>query len=206
MFLTINEGCIMDTNNFLKNKDVESYILNSAKYHAIELVKGGYFQFYELEDLEHEILARFYKKIKIYGFNEEKSNYKSWISFLIDKISIRLIEKAMTRNKYNSKISLNDSFTGTNNEDNNSSEIMDFIEDNNSNTFEEYYKSSQSKKLLETINSLPKDLKELCRLLKYKNATEVAKQLNISRATLYRKVQKIREIFIKANIDENWEL
>ncbi len=200
----------MTINDFLKNKEVEAYILNSVKYHALELVKKGYFQFYELEDIEHEILAKCYDKIKRYGYDETRSNYKSWISFLIEKISLRLIERAIARNKYNSKLSLNDlsiSFVSNNKDsDNSSSEIIDFIEDNNSNTFEEYYRTSQNKKLFNAINSLPEDLKEICRLLKYKNATEVSKELNISRATLYRRIQKIKEIFIKANIDNNWEL
>lgn len=176
----------------------------------LNLLKKGYFQFYELEDLEHEILARCYAKIKKYGFDETRSNYKSWISFLIEKITLRLIEKAIARNRYNSKLSLNDlsisSISNNKSSDNSSSEIIDFIEDNNSNTFEEYYKESQNKKLFNAINSLPEDLKEICRLLKYKNATEVSRELNISRATLYRKIHEIKEVFIKAGVDNDWEL
>lgn len=33
----------MNINDFLKNKEVESYILNSAKFHALELVKKRIF-------------------------------------------------------------------------------------------------------------------------------------------------------------------
>lgn len=196
----------MTINDFLKNKEVEAYILNSVKFHALELVKKGYFQFYELEDLEHEILARCYAKIKKYGYDKTKSIYKTWISFLIEKISLRLIERARTRNKYNSKISLNDFSPDKNYNENNSSEIIEFIEDNNSNTFEEYYKASQDKKLFSIVNSLPEDLKELCRLLKYKNITEISNELNISRNTVYRRIQKIKEIFIKAGINNDWGL
>ena len=107
-------------------------------------------------------------------------------------------------------MSLNDlsisSISNNKSSDNSSSEIIDFIEDNNSNTFEEYYKESQNKKLFNAINSLPEDLKEICGLLKYKNATEVSRELNISRATLYRKIHEIKEVFIKTGVDNDWEL
>ena len=93
---------------------------------------------------------------------------------------------------------------GSNSTDNNSSEIIDLIQDTNANTFEEYYKLTRDKKLLQVINNLPEDLKEICRLLRDKNVTDIAKQLKVSRDTVYNKIHKIRTIFKDNGID-NWE-
>ena len=42
------------------DKDLESYIFNSAKYYALKLIRNGFYSFYEVNDLEQEILALFY--------------------------------------------------------------------------------------------------------------------------------------------------
>ena len=111
--------------------------------------------------------------------------------------------------KYVSRVSLNDTTSicennNSNSTNNNSSEIIDLIEDTNANTFEEYYKLTRDKKLLQVINNLPDDLKELCRLLRDKNVTDIAKSLKISRDTVYEKIHKIRKIFKENGID-SWE-
>ena len=46
------------------DKDLESYIFNSAKYYALKLIRNGFYSFYEVNDLEQEILALFYCHLK----------------------------------------------------------------------------------------------------------------------------------------------
>lgn len=58
------------------DKDLESYIFNSAKYYALKLVKNGFYSFYEVNDLEQEFLALFYYRIKKYSHDESKSSIK----------------------------------------------------------------------------------------------------------------------------------
>ena len=43
---------------FVNDKDLESYIFNSAKYYASKLVKNGYYSFYDFDDLEQEAQSR----------------------------------------------------------------------------------------------------------------------------------------------------
>ncbi|MDD2840740.1 MAG: sigma-70 family RNA polymerase sigma factor [Rickettsiales bacterium] len=194
--------------------DIDSYVVNSAKYYSLKLVAKGYYNFYETDDLEQEILALFLYQIKKYKYDESKSSYKNWVSILMENIFKELIRKSKLHKKYFSKVSLNDTTNtsenyknyktykyGNNSTDNNSSEIIDLIEDTNANTFEEYYKSTRDKKLLQVINNLPDDLKELCRLLRDKNVTDIAKQLKISRDTVYSKIHKIKKIFKDNGID-----
>ena len=54
----------MKNNNFnqvfINDKNLDSYILNSAKYYATKLVSKGFYNFYDLNDLKQEILALFY--------------------------------------------------------------------------------------------------------------------------------------------------
>ena len=34
--------------------DIDSYVVNSAKYYSLKLVAKGYYNFYEADDLEQE--------------------------------------------------------------------------------------------------------------------------------------------------------
>ena len=40
------------------DKDLESYIFNSAKYYALKLIRNGFYSFYEVNDLEQEARSR----------------------------------------------------------------------------------------------------------------------------------------------------
>ena len=179
-------------------ENIRSYILNSAKYHALKLINQGYYPFYELEDLEQEILALFLYKINKYSYDESKSSYKSWVTMIIKNICYDLIQKAIKYKKYFSKTSLNDLLSSDNQDSN---EIIDFIADETANTFEEYYNFNQKEKILNEINNFPDELKELCRMLQDKNVTEISKELNISRKTIYKRINKIKMLLKKYNTD-----
>ena len=133
----------MKNNNFnqifIGDKNLDSYILNSAKYYATKLVRNGFFDFYDLNDLEQEILALFYYRIKKYSHDETKSSIKHWVSIIMEGIYGNLVEKAIVHNKFFSKKSLNDySEINKSNSNNESKEIIEFIEDDHSDTFESY--------------------------------------------------------------------
>ena len=164
------------------NKDLESYIFNSAKYYALKLVKNGFYSFYEVSDLEQEILALFYYRIKKYNHDESKSSIKYWINIIMEGIYGNLLEKAVIHNKVFSKKSLNDyadidginNISGINKKD--SKEIIDFIEDNKTDTFESYCRTKQEELVLKAVDNLPNDLKELCRQLQADtNITDISK-------------------------------
>ncbi len=191
------------------NKDLESYIFNSAKYYALKLVKNGFYSFYEVSDLEQEILALFYYRIKKYNHDESKSSIKYWINIIMEGIYGNLLEKAVIHNKVFSKKSLNDyadidginNISGINKKD--SKEIIDFIEDNKTDTFESYCRTKQEELVLKAVDNLPNDLKELCRQLQADtNITDISKNMKLSRKTIYQKINKIKKIFEKLNLND----
>ena len=150
------------------DKDLESYIFNSAKYYALKLIRNGFYSFYEVNDLEQEILALFYYRIKKYDHDESKSSIKYWINIIMEGIYGNLLEKARIRNKVFSQKSLNDNFNQSNisnnpSNENDNMEIIDFIEDNTTDTFESYCKIKIEELILKAVDNLPDDLKELCR-------------------------------------------
>ena len=52
--------------------DIDSYVVNSAKYYSLKLVRKGYYSFYETDDLEQELLAIFLCQIKKYKYDKTK--------------------------------------------------------------------------------------------------------------------------------------
>ena len=147
------------------DKDLESYIFNSAKYYALKLVKNGFYSFYEVNDLEQEFLALFYYRIKKYSHDESKSSIKYWINIIMEGIYGNLLEKARIHNKVFSRKSLNDyaDIDGIGNSSgiskNDSKEIIDFIEDNKTDTFESYCRIKREELVLKAVDNLPNDLK-----------------------------------------------
>lgn len=190
------------------DKDLESYIFNSAKYYALKLIRNGFYSFYEVNDLEQEILALFYYRIKKYDHDESKSSIKYWINIIMEGIYGNLLEKARIHNKVFSQKSLNDNFNQSNrsnspSNENDNMEIIDFIEDNTTDTFESYCKIKMEELILKAVDNLPDDLKELCRQLQTDtNITNISKKLNLSRKTIYQKINKIRKIFEELNLND----
>ena len=194
--------------------DIDPYVQSSAKYYSLKLVNKGYYNFYETDDLEQEILALFLCQIKKYPHDPNKSSEKHWISIIMENIYKNLKSKAIRESRFISKVSLNDSI-GTsvtssskrnNNEQSNESEIIDFIQDDKSNTFETYCKQKTKEKITKAIEDLPNDLKDICRYLQTDNVSDISKKLNISRKTIYQKIHKIKSIFEECGIDKDLDL
>lgn len=119
-----------------------------------------------------------------------------------------LLEKARIHNKVFSQKSLNDSYNYSNKSNNSSNEndnmeIIDFIEDNRTDTFENYCRIKREELILKAVDNLPNDLKELCRQLQTDtNITNISKKLNLSRKTIYQKINRIRKIFEELNLND----
>lgn len=119
-----------------------------------------------------------------------------------------LLEKARIHNKVFSQKSLNDNYNQSNRPNNSSNEndnmeIIDFIEDNTTDTFESYCKIKMEELILKAVDNLQNDLKELCRQLQTDtNITNISKKLNLSRKTIYQKINRIRKIFEELNLND----
>ena len=127
----------------------------------------------------------------------------------MEGIYVNLLEKAAIHNKVFSKKSLNDyaDIDGISNgsgiSKNDSKEIIDFIEDNKTDTFESYCRIKREELVLKAVDNLPNDLKELCRQLQTDtNITNISKKLNLSRKTIYQKINRIRKIFEELNLND----
>jgi RNA polymerase sigma factor (sigma-70 family) len=199
-----NNSLVQEEHKGQDKNSLDPYVLDSVRIYALGLVKTGYYLFSDLEDLEQEMILYFLNENKKYKYDKNKSSFKHWVNILLQNSYGLLIRKAKIRNKYFHKFSLNDLANNTdhNSNDDNPIEMVDLIEDDKADTFEEYYKMTQSRKLSTILNKLPKDLKQLCKLLQTeKNVTEVAKKLGLSRKSVYKKIHRIKEIFKGLGMD-----
>ncbi|HSQ97543.1 MAG TPA: hypothetical protein VLL98_02370 [Rickettsiales bacterium] len=198
---------------------IVSYAQSSAKFYALKLINSRCFSFYDLDDLEQEILALFLYQIKKYPYDPNKSSEKHWISIIMENIYKNLKSKAIRESKYISKVSLNDSM-GTsingssrksysnginrnhnhNSEQSSESEIIDFIQDDKSNTFETYCKQKIKEKITKAIEIMPNDLKDICRYLQTDNVSDISKKLNISRKQYIKKYTKLNQFLRNAEL------
>ena len=181
-------------NRYAGSTDIESYIFSSARHYALKLANKSIYPFSDLDDLEQEILALFYYQNKKHRHDPNKSKEKYWISLIMESIYKNLLNKKIIHSKHNSEYSLNDAVYNGNNNEELEPEILDLMEDKNADTFESYYKAVQREKLFFIIETLPEDLKEICRLLQEFNVTEISKKLNLSRKTIYQKINKIKDM------------
>jgi RNA polymerase sigma factor (sigma-70 family) len=181
-----------------QDENLDPYVFNCAKYYALKLVRSNFYSFSDLEDLEQEILVNFIEKNRKYKPYSNISA-KNWTTIIVKSSYKELMRKSKLRRKYFSNISLNEPINS--NDDNGNSEIIDFIEDkNSSNAFEDFCQLKEMERLYKIIETLPEDLKKLCRLLQTKNVTEIAKELKLSRWSVYDKIHKIKRIFEKAGV------
>jgi RNA polymerase sigma factor (sigma-70 family) len=200
----IQKKCGEEEHKGQDKNSLDPYVLNSVRIYALGLVKTGYYLFSDLDDLEQEMILYFLSENKKYKYDKNKSSFKHWVNILLQNSCGLLIRKVRIRNKYFHKFSLNDPMNNTdhNSNDDNPIEMIDLIEDDKADTFEEYCKMTQNKKLSVVLNKLPEDLKQLCKLLQTeKNVTEVAKKLSLSRKSIYKKIHKIKKIFKDLGMD-----
>lgn len=179
------------------DKDINSYVLNSAKFYALKLVNRGNFPYFLLPDLEHDLLVYFLEESKKYEYDETKSSYKYWVTVIMETGCKRILRKARLYKKHFSQTSLNDFITDNDGE---CSEVIDFVEDDKS--FEEYFENNRKEKLLSVVAKMPDDLKEVCRLLQDKNISQISRELKVSRKSISKKVNKIRAIFKEAGLGD----
>jgi RNA polymerase sigma factor (sigma-70 family) len=206
-FIISNEPNSGRFNKELSNKldnqnknNLDPYVFDCAKYYSLRLVKHGFYSFSDLEDLEQEMLVKFIEKSKRHAFDKNKSSPKNWTTILMKSIYSELLRESKIRSKYFSKTSLNEQINPKEDNDNNS-EIIDFIEDNRPSVFDKCFKTTRSRKLLEAVESLPEDLRTVCRLLRDKNVAEIARELKLSRKSIYKKIRKIKSMFEEIGLE-----
>jgi RNA polymerase sigma factor (sigma-70 family) len=148
------------------------------------------------------MLVRFIEKDKKYKPHSSISP-KNWINVIVKSIYNELMRKSKLQRKYFSKTSLNEPIRNNNhNDDNSNSETADFIEDGRPSFFDELCEKELNRKLREAVETLPDDLKNICRLLRNKNVTEIAKELKLSRWSVYDKLHRIEKVFRERGIDK----
>ncbi len=173
------------------NNNIDSYVINQAKYYSNKLVKNGYYDNREREDLFQEFIICYLKHRD--NYNITKSSFKVYVTFIFQNLNKDLIIRSIERRKvpvtyYQNTLPPNRCYE--NNSD--TTEYMDPLME-----VSPFFMSLNMIYLKNTIDKLPnEELKEICYLIMdgY-NILEIAKRLNLSRVVIYKKLKQIKKYF-----------
>lgn len=177
---------------------IDEYAVRLIKYKANQLIGKVGFTENDREDLEQELV--FDLLCHLPKFNPDRAQLNTFISRVVEHMVIRIIEGRNTdkRDYRLCDYSLNESMED---KDNNQIEYIDTIDQN-----EYFIKKGRYSRPLEEIvelsiyvrqiiTGLPPNLRTLCELLQEETITEISKNRNIPRGTIYESIKKIREMF-----------
>lgn len=175
---------------FLKDKksnhnNINSYVINQAKYYSNKLIANGYYNNYEREDLFQEFII-FYLKYKD-NYDINKSSFKHYINVIYNNLYNDLIDKT----KYKRRI-----LYLLDNEDNNNN-LTDYKD--SLTEVSPFFMSLNMIDLKNTIDKLPNHnhLKDISYfIVEGYMVAEIAKKLKISKTSIYKKLKQIEKYFL----------
>jgi RNA polymerase sigma-70 factor (ECF subfamily) len=175
---------------------IDSAILKLTRLKSRYLVGKYGFGRHDAEDIQHELLLDYLKRSG--SFDTSHFRRETFVRLVINHRIATIIEaqRAACRDYRVCWVSL-DQPTG--HRERNSLKLIDVMEDNAS-PFRQFESSlNLSLEVERVLRKLPADLRHLCRMLmQSENCAEAATMAGISRATLYRRIQWIREAFTRA--------
>jgi len=188
----------MRKNNY---KGVEPYIVSSAHNFSLKLIKSGLFLFSDINDLEQELLFHCVRNLN--KFDSSKSSFEHFVTVIIENKYKDILRKANAKNRCSFFYSLeesvfnDDSYNGSFNEE--STTYKDLIAS--------HYDSDLSMELSADIemlfnNKLSDEYKNLFRLLQTHSFEEIAHELDVAPRTIYNMVNRLKEYFKEAGLDE----
>ena len=182
---------------------IDPYAVRLIKYKARQLIGQAGFTASDRDDLEQELIFDVLRRLPKY--NPKRAQLNTFIARVVEHKIARLIEaqKAGIRDYRRCPFSLNDRFED---EDGRSVERVDTFDQ------EDYLlrTGSQSRPTDElsalaldvaaVLETLPAELRELCRRLKAESVTEISRDTGVPRGTIYESIKKLREIFEDAGL------
>ncbi len=184
---------------------IDPYAVRLIKYKARRLIGQAGFTASDRDDLEQELILDLLRRLPKY--NPRRAQLNTFIARVVGHKIATLIEakKAGIRDYRRCPFSLNDRFED---EDGRSVERVDTFdqEDYLLRTGAQSRPSDELSALTidvaAVLETLPPELRELCRRLKAESVTEISRDTGIPRGTIYESIKKLREIFEDAGLKD----
>ena len=186
--------------------DIDPYAVEIIRFKARQLVGQAGFTASDRDDLEQELILDLLRRLPKYDPSRAKRN--TFIARVVEHKIANLIE-AQTAHKRDYRrcpCSLNERFE----------------DEDEGRSVERAEKLNQEDYLLRTcvqpgaaeelrglaldvatvVETLPPELRDLCRRLEQETVSEISRDTGVSRATLYQSVTKLRAIFVDAGLKD----
>ena len=182
---------------------IDPYAARLIKYKARKLVGKAGFTASDREDIEQELTLDLLRRLPKY--NPKRAQLNTFIARVVEHRLASLIEaqKAGIRDYRRCRCSLNECFEDA---DGRSVERVDTFDQEDyllrtggqSRPSEEL--SALAIDVAAVLETLPPELRELCRRLKAETVTEISRDTGVPRGTIYESIKKLREIFKDAGL------
>jgi len=184
---------------------IDDYAVQLIKYKARQLVGRVGFTESDREDLEQEMVLDLLRRLP--KFDPKRAGRNTFIARIVEHKVATIIEaqKAGMRDYRLCSCSLNDRLED---EEGRSIERMETIDQ------EDYLRRTGklsrpmselrnlSIDLRSAVQTLPPELRELCKRLQTKSVTEISRDTGIPRGTIYESIKKLRAIFEDAGLKD----
>ena len=191
---------------FDKHDDgIDPYAVQLIKYKARQLVGQAGFTVSDRDDLEQELVLDLLRRLPKY--DPERAQLNTFIARVVEHRVASLIEaqKAGIRDYRRCRCSLNDRFADENGRSVERAETLD-QEDYLLRTGAQSRPSDELSALTidvaVVLETLPPELRELCRRLEAETVTEISRDTGVPRGTIYESIKKLREIFEDARLKD----
>ena len=177
---------------------IDPYAAGLIRFKARRLVGQAGFTASDREDIEQELILDLLRRLPKY--NPKRAQLNTFIARVVEHRLASLIEaqKAGIRDYRRCRCSLNERFEDA---DGRSVERVDTFdqEDYLLRTGAQSRPSEELNRLAidvaTVLETLPPELRELCRRLKAETVTEISRDTGVPRGTIYESIKKLREIF-----------
>ena len=177
---------------------IDPYAAGLIRFKARRLVGQAGFTASDREDIEQELMLDLLRRLPKY--NPKRAQLNTFIARVVEHRVASLIEaqKAGIRDYRRCRCSLNERFEDA---DGRSVERVDTFdqEDYRLRTGAQSRPSEELNRLAidvaTVLETLPPELRELCRRLKAETVTEISRDTGVPRGTIYESIKKLREIF-----------
>ena len=182
---------------------IDPYAAGLIRFKARRLVGQAGFTASDREDIEQELILDLLRRLPKY--NPKRAQLNTFIARVVEHRLASLIEaqKAGIRDYRRCRCSLNECFEDA---DGRSVEREDTFdqEDYLLRTGAQSRPSEELNRLAidvaAVLETLPPELRELCRRLKAETVTEISRDTGVPRGTIYESIKKLREIFKDAGL------
>ena len=180
------------------DKFVTHFIYRTAK----ALVNEGTFPRSDEEDIAQELHMALIAQAK--NFNPDKARWSTFVKNVVRNTAVSLRRRQRAQRRKSDMCSLNVLIEGAD------GELVELgatvsEEEHRTGTGQDFISHAEqvdaALDVQDVLESLPAELREICQRLKYHTATEVRRELGISRTTMRRRMETLRSNFRAAGIE-----